>query len=178
MSRILFAAVLIIPIALAAVKSAADDEAPASVRPVKSTFGADESIEVTVTNISADPVYLIPNFAAYPYDYFYPPDNYLERYDGGYWHPVLLVRDIAYYDKRLLFFELAPGDTHTLKCFLPELIDDEATKAGGEFRAAVTVIVNSESPVVSWKDFEKYGQGKQVTARSEKFRIESEKEGK
>jgi hypothetical protein len=149
----------------------ASDGAPVSVRPVKFEFAADESIEIIVTNVSADPIYLIPTFSSYPYDYFYPPDNYLERFDGEYWRPLQRVRDIAYYDKKLLFFKLETGETHTLTCSLSDFTGPESENGSGEYRAAVTVIADPEAPVVAWKDFEEYGRECRETVRSDAFKI-------
>jgi|GEM_PF-1975723 len=151
--------------------SAAENGDPVSVRPSKSEFAADETIEITVTNISADPVYLVPTFTSYPYDYFYPPDNYLEVFDGEYWRSLQRVQDITYYDKRLLFFELEPLESYSLKCSLSDFDDGAAENPGTELRAVVNVIVNPEAPIVSWQDFEKYGQGCQETIKSDTFTV-------
>ena len=158
------------------VDSVAENSAPVSGRPPKSEFAADETIEVTVTNISADPIYLVPTFSSYPYDYFYPPDNYLEIFDGEYWRSLHRVRDITYYDKRLLFFELEPLEFYSLTCSLSDFNDGPAENPGTEFRAVVNVIVNPEVPIVSWQDFEKYGQARQETIKSDTFTVTAEEE--
>lgn len=155
----------------------ASDGAPVSVRPAKFEFAANESIEITVTNVSANPVYLIPTFSSYPCDYFYPPDNYLERFDGVYWRPLQRVRDIAYYDKKLLFFKLETGETHTLTCSLSDFTDPGSENGSGEYRAAVTIIAGPEAPVVAWKDFEEYGRECQKTVKSDAFEIAVVTEG-
>jgi hypothetical protein len=160
----------------AAADSAAGDGAPVSVRPSKSEFAADETIEITVTNISADPIYLVPTFSSYPYDYFYPPDNYLEAFGGEYWRSLQRVRDITYYDKRLLFFELEPLESYSLTCSLSDFDDGTAGNPGTEFRAVVNVIVNPEAAVVSWQDFEKYGHGCQETIKSDAFTVTAAEE--
>lgn len=167
--RSIFLALSIFPFAITCYP--AGDDAPISVRPAKFEFAANESIEITVTNVGADPVYLIPTFSTYPYDYFYPPDNYLERFDGEYWRPLQRVRDIAYYDKKLLFFKLETGETHTLRFVLSDFTGPEGENGSGEYRAAVTIIVDPEAPVVAWKDFEKYGRECQETVRSDAFEI-------
>jgi hypothetical protein len=151
--------------------SAIENEPPVSVHPAKFEFSADEYIEINVTNVGVDPVYLIPTFSSYPYDYFYPPDNYLERFDGEYWRPLQYIKNITYYDKRLLFFELATGDTHTLKCSLSDFGVVETENTEGEYRAAINVIIGSEKPVVTWNDFEEFGQGHQVTIKSGAFKV-------
>jgi hypothetical protein len=163
---------LTLPLILSAVASyPTGDGAPVSVRPTKSEFAVEEPIEINVTSVAADPVYLIPTFSSYPYDYFYPPDNYLERFDGEYWRPLQRVRDITYYDKKMLFFNLETGDIHTLKCYLSDFDSVGAENAGGEYRAVVTIIVGPEVPIVAWKDFEEYGQGRQVTVKSDTFEV-------
>ncbi|UCE28019.1 MAG: hypothetical protein JSW52_04500 [Candidatus Coatesbacteria bacterium] len=149
---------------------------PVSVRPAKSEFGVGETVEVVVTNISADPVYLIPTFSSYPFGYFYPPDNYLEVFDGEYWRPLQRVQDITYYDKRLLFFELAPLDSRSLTCSLSDFDGSEEKNTGNGFRAVVNVIANPEAPIVSWQDFEEYGQQCQETIKSDTFTIVGEEE--
>jgi hypothetical protein len=170
---ILFALLFILS---AAAGYAAEDAAPVSVRPSKSEFAADETIEITVTNISADPIYLVPAFSSYPYDYFYPPDNYLEVFDGEYWRPLQRVRDITYYDKRLLFFKLDPLESYSLTCSLSDFDDGAAENPGTEFRAVVNVIANPEAPIVSWQDFEKYGHGCQETIKSDAFTVTAAEE--
>jgi hypothetical protein len=158
------------------VDSAAEEDASVSIRPSESEFAADETIEVTVTNISADPIYLVPTFSSYPYDYFYPPDNYLEVFDGEYWRSLQRIRDITYYDKRLLFFELEPLEFYSLTCSLSDFNDGSAENPGTEFRAVVNIIVNPEAPIVSWQDFETYGQAYQETIKSDTFTVTAEEE--
>jgi len=170
---ILFAVLFISPVT---VISGAENGDPVSVRPSKSEFAADETIEIAITNISADPVYLIPTFSSYPYDYFYPPDNYLELFDGEYWRPLHRVRDVTYYDKRLLFFELEPLESCSLTSSLSDFDGASTGNPGTGLRAAVNVIANPEAPIVSWQDFEKYGAGCQKTIKSDTFTVTGKEE--